>query len=86
VLVAGLLGALVLAGWAGVARLVGGTGDRLGPSRPIVARVVVVRPGDTLWSIALRCGATGDIRPLVDRLDAEVHGQPIYPGEQITIP
>lgn len=35
--------------------------------------VVIVQPGDTLWSIARTLQPTGDILPLVQRL-AEVHG------------
>ena len=36
--------------------------------------VYVVRPGDTLWSIATRLDPSGDPRPLVAQLEAEVHG------------
>ena len=61
-------------------------GAGLPPSRPVVTRVWVVHPGDTLWSIALETGDTGDIRPLVDRLSAEVHDQPLQVGEQLTLP
>ena len=46
----------------------------------------VVRPGDTLWEIAFAVHPHGDIRPLVDRLDAEVGGAALYPGEVIPIP
>jgi hypothetical protein len=56
------------------------------PSRPAASRVWVVRPGDTLWSIALASGDKGDVRPLVDRLWAEVHGQPLLAGERIALP
>lgn len=80
----GLVGAAVLAGWVGVHDLV--AGDRLGPSQDIAAHVVVVAPGDTLWSIAASSGVKGDLRPLVDELSAEVHGQPLQVGERITVP
>lgn len=50
------------------------------------ARVWIVRPGDTLWSIALASGAKGDIRPLVDRLSKEVGGRPLQVGERIVLP
>jgi LysM domain len=53
---------------------------------PATARVWVVRPGDTLWSIATRLHPRGDVRPLVDRLAAEVGNTSLYPGEQIPIP
>jgi hypothetical protein len=45
-----------------------------------------VRPGDTLWSIALASGARGDIRPEVDALSSEVHGQALQVGERIVLP
>lgn len=57
-----------------------------GGARPAAAHLVVVRPGDSLWSIALATGARGDIRPLVDQLSAEVGGRPLQPGQQILIP
>lgn len=47
---------------------------------------VVVRPGDTLWSIAGRLQPTGDVRPLVDRLVAS-HGSPVVvPGDRVPVP
>jgi len=52
-------------------------------------RVYVVRPGDTLWSIALRLGGPGaDPRPLVDRLTAlnHVRDAGITPGERLVLP
>ncbi len=82
--VAGLLAALGLAGFTGVHRLVSGAGSPV--MRPIAAHVVVVRPGDTLWSIALSSGVKGDIRPLVDQLEAEVHGRPLQVGERVVVP
>lgn len=53
---------------------------------PAAASVWVVRPGDTLWSIARSLDPNGDIRPLVDRLSSQVHGGNIYPGETIALP
>lgn len=55
-------------------------------TEPAVARIWVVHPGDTLWSIALASGAKGDIRPLVARLSAEVGGTTLQPGERILVP
>lgn len=49
-------------------------------------RIWVVRPGDTLWSIAEASGVQGDIRPFVAKLSAEIDGQPLQPGERIVIP
>ena len=57
-----------------------------GPMTPADAAIWVVRPGDTLWSIARSLDPNGDVRPLVDRLSSEVHGGDIYPGETIAIP
>jgi hypothetical protein len=48
--------------------------------------VWVVRPGDSLWSIAATVQPHGDIRPLVDRLVFETHGSPLFPGERIALP
>lgn len=55
-------------------------------SRLASARVWIVRPGDTLWGIALASGAKGDIRPYVDRLSSEVGGRPLQVGERIVLP
>ena len=46
---------------------------------------VVVRPGDTLWSIARDLQPTGDIRPLVDRLVAAHGSTSITPGDRIAL-
>ncbi|MDA8284257.1 MAG: LysM peptidoglycan-binding domain-containing protein [Actinomycetota bacterium] len=82
--VAGVLAVLGLAAFAGARHLVPGAGSPV--MQPIAAHVVVVRPGDTLWSIALSSGVKGDIRPLVDQLEAEVHGRPLQVGERVVVP
>ena len=51
-----------------------------------LAGFYVVRPGDTLWSIARSLRPTGDVRGLVDRLDADRGGRPLRVGERILIP
>lgn len=53
---------------------------------PAGTEVWVVRPGDTLWSIARSVDPQGDVRPLVDRLAAEVGRDTLYPGETVAIP
>ena len=45
-----------------------------------------VKAGDTLWSIAERVDPSGDPRPLVDRLAAEIGTFQVVPGEQLTLP
>jgi hypothetical protein len=49
-------------------------------------QVWVVRPGDTVWSIAEAVDPHGDVRPLVDRITAELRGAQLYPGERLAIP
>jgi hypothetical protein len=49
-------------------------------------RIVVVRPGDSLWAIAERIEPGSDVRPLVDQLAAEVGSADLYPGERVAIP
>ena len=46
----------------------------------------VVRPGDTLWTIAERVEPTADPRPLVARLTAQVGSDTVTPGERLTLP
>jgi hypothetical protein len=50
------------------------------------SRIWVVRPGDTLWTIAEAVDPGGDVRPLVDRLAAVVGTTALYPGESVAIP
>ena len=83
---AGLLAALALP-WSGTG------GHPLATPGPALAGDVVapharyvVQPGDTLWSIAERLDPTGDPRPVVDRLAAEVGSDTVIPGERIALP
>jgi len=46
---------------------------------------VLVRPGDTLWTIARRLQPSGDIRPLVDRLVGAHGPAPLHPGERLVV-
>jgi hypothetical protein len=86
ILAAGVLTALLLGAWWAVRAVAESPSTGLAPSRPIATRVWVVHPGDTLWGIASASGYNGDIRPLVDKLSAEVHDQPLQVGERITLP
>lgn len=47
---------------------------------------IVVRPGDSLWSIARRIQPTGDVRGLVDELAAANGSTAIRAGDRLTIP
>ena len=91
--VGGVAGAILLGLILGLQALFGRPGG--GPlasvgspaaAEPAVARIWIVHPGDTIWSIALASGAQGDIRPLVARLSAEVGGRPLQPGQRIRVP
>ncbi|HET9690417.1 MAG TPA: hypothetical protein VFP61_04655 [Acidimicrobiales bacterium] len=84
------LGLAVLAGaglWLVVHGLAGVLAGSAGAApRPVAAHTWVVRPGDTAWGIALASGATGDIRPVVDAIEAQVGGGPLVVGERISLP
>ena len=84
------LGVAVLAAatlWLVAHALLTAASGRPGPSlRPAAAHTWVVRPGDTAWRIALASGATGDIRPVVDAIEAQVGGRPLQVGERVTVP
>jgi hypothetical protein len=47
------------------------------------ARSTVVRPGDSLWSVASRLAPGSDPRPVVDALAEARHGTVLGPGETI---
>ena len=48
-----------------------------------VVRHTVVRPGDSLWSVASRLAPGSDPRPVVDALSAARNGAPLVPGETV---
>jgi hypothetical protein len=80
---------VVIAADAALARIGGGpltTTDATSGQRTLSAQAWVVRPGDTIWSIAESIQPRGDVRPLVDRLSQEVGNAPLYPGEVIQLP
>lgn len=49
-------------------------------------RVYVVRPGDTLWSLAKKLEPGRDPRALMDQLIAETGSPVIHPGQRIRVP
>jgi len=92
-LAAGVLAVLlvVMAGWAvtTVAALGGvpASAPERGPaSSPAAPTEVVVRPGDTMWSIATRLQPEGDVRGLVRRLVEANGGPAIQPGDVLVVP
>jgi len=46
-------------------------------------RHTVVRPGDSLWSVASRLAPGSDPRPVVDALSEARNGAPLTPGETV---
>jgi LysM repeat protein len=73
-----LVTALVLIAWAVVARASHGAGPEVR---------YTVKPGDTLWSIAVRHYA-GDPRDAIYRIDRRNHlgGSLIVPGQRLVLP
>lgn len=74
------LGTVVLAGRAGVA--LGGS-TLATPERRTPLTTYVVRPGDSLWTVAQHLEPGRDPRPVVDDLAAARHGAALVPGETI---
>jgi hypothetical protein len=46
----------------------------------------LARPGDTLWSIASRLQPGADPRPLVARLEQQLHGAHLVAGDRLVLP
>jgi hypothetical protein len=82
---AGLLVALALP-WSGTGGSLATPGPALAGERVAPHTSYVVQPGDTLWSIAVRLDPSGDPRPTVAKLEAEVGGDGVVPGEQLVLP
>jgi hypothetical protein len=79
------LGVLV---WQATGRLVGATvaGAEAPESGQVGAQIYVAKPGDTIWSIAVGYSHGGDPRPLVAKLEAEIGGGTLQPGERLAVP
>ena len=56
------------------------------PAETGVGTTYSVRPGDTLWTIAERVDPTGDPRPLVAKMAAQIGSDSVVPGERIVLP
>ena len=82
---AGLLVALALP-WSGTGGSLATPGPALAGEKVVSHFSYVVERGDTVWSIAVRLDPTGDPRPVVAKLEAEVGGPNVVPGEQLTLP
>lgn len=84
-----LAGALAAVAASGVSRgLEARAGVGVDGVMPAMSRTYVVRPGDTLWSIAERLRPGSDPRPLVDAI-ARVNGVSaggLVPGQSLRIP
>jgi hypothetical protein len=78
---AGLGVAVVLVTTQAGAALGGSTHEA--PGRRTAFTEVVVRPGDSLWSVAERLVPGEDPRPVVDALADARRGAPLLPGETV---
>jgi LysM repeat protein len=56
------------------------------PTQAAAAVVVVVQPGDTLWSVARALQPAGDVRPLVARLSRANGGSSVSAGDRLRVP
>jgi nucleoid-associated protein YgaU len=81
---------LAVAGGVGLAALLHGVlaGDGAGGLHLAGETSVVVRPGDTLWSIASSVAGEGDVRVVVQEIREVngLHGSGIVPGEVLRLP
>jgi hypothetical protein len=64
--------------------ITGPTGDL--PMQTAAAQIHIVQPGETLWSIVRSSGVTGDPRPVVDRLESQLHHHPLQAGQRLVMP
>lgn len=84
-----LVGALAAAAASGVSRgLEARAGVGVDGVMPAASRTYVVRPGDTLWSIAERLRPGSDPRPIVDTIERlnDVSAGELVPGQSLRIP
>jgi LysM repeat protein len=76
--------------WAGAGMLAAGQRPALavlpGSVKTQAGYVYVVRPGDTLWSIATRLRPGGDPRVIVAQLESQVGGGTLVPGSRLVLP
>lgn len=72
---------LVMAFVGGRASADGSPGGEIRP-----AAVYVVRPGDTLWDLAVALAPDRDPRLVVDALERSAGGAALRPGQRIVVP
>lgn len=90
-LLPGVVTLAALAGvWAGAGAMSASRAPRLdvlpGSVKTPGGYLYVVRPGDTLWSIASRLEPGGDPRALVAQLESQVPGGSLVPGRRLVLP
>jgi hypothetical protein len=81
--VAVLLGMMLVLVMAQAGAALGGSALATPERRPAVLDHTIVRPGDSLWSVAQRLAPGEDPRPVVDALAQARHGDPLVPGERV---
>jgi hypothetical protein len=84
-LVVGLVLVMAQAGAAlgGSSLATSGRSTTSSPAASSSLRQTVVRPGDSLWSVAGRLAPGADPRPVVDALSEARDGAPLVPGETV---
>lgn len=60
-----------------------GSSTHEAPGRAPAFAATVVKPGDSLWSVAERLAPDEDPRPIVDALAEARRGAPLLPGETL---
>jgi nucleoid-associated protein YgaU len=85
-----LVAVLAVATGVGVAALVGSVldGGGGGDLHLVGQSSVVIRPGDTLWSIASSVAGDDDVRAVVDRIRQVngIQGSDLMPGQVLVLP
>ncbi len=70
--------------WVAGGRLMAVAGAE--PTHAAFEPVYITKPGDTIWGIAVRFSGDSDPRPLAYKLEAQIGGGVLQPGDQLTIP
>ncbi len=81
--IAVLLGMVLMVVMAQAGAALGGSTLAAPERSPAVLEHTIVRPGDSLWSVAQRLAPGEDPRPVVDALEQARHGAALVPGERV---